>query len=234
MWGAVWNVWLPPHDCFCCTDTCQNTMTILNYFMEYINDLHISVKMERWFHEERITSITATYRSKEVRAFTSLRHLPFLNYIQPLQRNIYSIYAIFKSHFECHISLYCAFLHTVPTLLTRSEDMNFLVWSTWWFLENNSLTQIVVQVRNHQLSVLHTVYVLIFNKKKIGLIFTDSLAKTQLFWFVKEWMYMWFCTCCYDMNAGILEWQVTTVPQRSILRKDVLVEDFQYMKAKSK
>lgn len=33
------------YDCFCCTDTCQNTMIILNYFMEYINDLHISLKM---------------------------------------------------------------------------------------------------------------------------------------------------------------------------------------------
>lgn len=33
------------YDCFCCTDTCQNTMIILNYFIEYINDLHISLKM---------------------------------------------------------------------------------------------------------------------------------------------------------------------------------------------
>lgn len=44
MWGRL-KCWLFfPYDCFCCTDTCQNTMTILNYFMEYMKDLHISIK----------------------------------------------------------------------------------------------------------------------------------------------------------------------------------------------
>lgn len=42
------------YDCFCCTDTCQNTMIILNYFMEYINEpAHFSEKCEEkpmeWF-----------------------------------------------------------------------------------------------------------------------------------------------------------------------------------------
>lgn len=31
-------------DCFGCTDGCNNSLIILNYFMEYINDLHISLK----------------------------------------------------------------------------------------------------------------------------------------------------------------------------------------------
>lgn len=45
MWVGAWNVCFIPHDCFCCTDTCQTTTIILNYFMEYIHDLHISVNI---------------------------------------------------------------------------------------------------------------------------------------------------------------------------------------------
>lgn len=54
-------------------------MIILNYFMEYINDLHISVKMweklmiECFSHYVRSTSITATILeiTEEVMVFTS-------------------------------------------------------------------------------------------------------------------------------------------------------------------
>lgn len=42
------------YDCFCCTDTCQNTMIILNYFIEYINDLHISLNVRK--HHVSLTS----------------------------------------------------------------------------------------------------------------------------------------------------------------------------------
>lgn len=48
--NAVWAVYemfvFLFYDCFCCTSTCQNTMIILNYFIEYMNDLHISLKCE--------------------------------------------------------------------------------------------------------------------------------------------------------------------------------------------
>lgn len=117
--------------------------------------------LSRWnvgfTRKELRVSLPQSYRSKEVRAFTSLKRFPFLNYIQPLQSNIYSIYATFKSYLGCHISLYRAFLHTVPTLLTRSEDTKLPCVIYLVILENNSLTQIVVQVWNHQLSALHNV-----------------------------------------------------------------------------
>lgn len=49
-WGVFVCLFVSPYDCFCCTDTCQNSMTILKYFMEYINDLHtfLSRSEENW------------------------------------------------------------------------------------------------------------------------------------------------------------------------------------------
>lgn len=44
LWGSIWYDFFFLYVCFHCTDTCQNII-ILNYFIEYRNDLHMSIKM---------------------------------------------------------------------------------------------------------------------------------------------------------------------------------------------
>lgn len=150
----------PPHDCFCCTDTCQNTITILNYFMEYINDLHISVKTG-----------TSVSRGKN-----DEYHCHNLKRLGPSQ--VLNIFPFWTTSNLCKatFTLFMLYLNVILSVISHCIVPFFTLFPPCWhelrcviylvILENNSLTQKLLSGCGIISSQLCTMFMSWYSKKK--------------------------------------------------------------------